>query len=78
MQKWEYLEVDCLAQLARKINLRDAKEVRGWQQYKPFYQLSNELGDEGWELTGIVPNQQAQVGFVTGISFLAYFKRIKS
>lgn len=61
MQKWEYMEV----QLTQG-NWEDSTGAKGTYRGQPtFLNRLCALGDEGWEMTGIIP----------GISNLSFFKR---
>ncbi len=78
MQQWEYVEVDVESAsalagsvvAAKRINDKDIKRDLGNKEYPRFHQLANELGDQGWEMTGIASSAGPTY-------FKAYFRRPK-
>jgi hypothetical protein len=70
MQKWEYLYINSAFNqnhewIPQWIN---GVELRDWANGPRMYEVSNQLGEQGWELVGI---------FVTEGSYRTVFKRYK-
>lgn len=65
VKKWEYLFVrfDYFAGDLRPKSVNE-KDFRDKQDIPPLHELSNQLGQEGWELTGVNSHPGYGYGFL--------------
>ena len=68
--KWEYLEVVFRDYRGYRPRLVNGDEQEGWKQAPVIHEYLNQLGEEGWELTGIGGRHNDEVP--------AYLKRPKA
>ncbi len=67
MTKWEYLAVEVHSNTVYQVN---GQKLANWDKGPHFAEHFGLLGNERWELVGVVPS-----GNITG--FVAIFKRAK-
>ena len=70
MQKWEYLFINCgLSNHNFVPHFINTQEIPNWQAGPNMVDVSNQLGEQGWELVCL--------DFGVNANYLAVFKRPK-